>query len=103
VGEYAKAGSRAKPQSHKEEKQRECEEKKRSKKATRWLLAPLLLCDFAALREILFPYFTSSITLSLCELNSGAYMHWMFASPVGYWPLCCTRTAYSKTYTPFGR
>ena len=36
-------------------------------------------------------------------LNSGAYMHWMCANPVGYLPLCCTRTAYSNTYTPFGR
>ncbi len=50
-----------------------------------------------------FGYFTSSITLSECALNSGAYMHCTFANPVGYCPLCCTRTAYSNTYTPFGR
>ena len=36
-------------------------------------------------------YFTSIITLAEWLLNSGAYRHWMLASPVGYWPRCCTR------------
>ena len=48
-------------------------------------------------------YLTSSMTLSEWLLNSGAYMHWMSASPVGYLPLSCTRTEYSNTYVPFGR
>ena len=46
---------------------------------------------------------TSSKKLSEWLLNSGAYMHWIAAMPVWYWPLCCTRVAYSKTYVPLGR
>jgi hypothetical protein len=42
-------------------------------------------------------YFTSSSKLSEWLLNSGAYMHWMLAMPVWYWPLSWMRVLYSKT------
>ncbi len=29
--------------------------------------------------ESAWTHFTSRLMFSLCELNSGAYMHWMFA------------------------
>lgn len=48
-------------------------------------------------------YFTSSTMLSEWLLNSGAYMHWIWAKPVWYLPLSCTRTEYSNTYVPLGR
>ena len=46
---------------------------------------------------------TLSMMLSEWLLNSGAYMHWIFAMPVGYLPACCTRTVYSNTYVPLGK
>jgi hypothetical protein len=42
-------------------------------------------------------YFTVNSRLSLWLLNSGAYMHWMAAMPVWYWPRSSTRVEYSKT------
>ena len=43
------------------------------------------------------PYFTTRLKLSEWLLNSGAYMHWMLATPVWYWPRNWTRVAYSNT------
>lgn len=50
-----------------------------------------------------FGHFASRVMFSEWLLNSGAYMHSMCAKPVGYLPRCCTRTAYSNTYVPFGK
>src|ERR1051326_6875627 len=48
-------------------------------------------------------YRTCNSMLSLWLLNSGAYMHWISATPVWYWPRNWTRVEYSKTYVPLGR
>ena len=42
-------------------------------------------------------------TLPEWLLNSGAYMHWISATPVWYWPRNWTRVLYSNTYVPLGR
>ena len=42
-------------------------------------------------------YWTCSSMLWLWLLNSGAYMHWISAMPVWYWPRCTTRVEYSNT------
>ena len=48
-------------------------------------------------KQILSVYFTVSGRLWLWLLNSGAYMHWIWAMPVWYWPRSWTRVEYSKT------
>ena len=64
-------------------------------------IAPINVCTH---RFVGSPgYSTLTSKLSEWLLNSGAYMHWMLAKPVWYFPLSCTRTEYSKTYVPFGR
>ncbi len=43
------------------------------------------------------PHFTSIGMLSEWLLNSGAYMHWISATPLWYAPRSCTRAEYSNT------
>jgi hypothetical protein len=66
----------------------------------RFLLAPVRT-QGADRIEILFPppgaHLTISGRLSEWLLNSGAYMHWISATPVWYSPRSCTRVEYSKT------
>jgi len=56
--------------------------------------------ELAADRDVrapLGPHFTVSGRLWLWLLNSGAYMHWIWATPVWYWPRSWMRVEYSKT------
>lgn len=47
-------------------------------------------------------YFTVMFTPCVCPANSGAYIDWMVVMPLEKAPSWATRSAYSKTYTPFG-
>src|SRR6266446_3304331 len=49
------------------------------------------------------PYRTCNPRLSEWLSNSGAYMDWISAIPVWYWPRNWTRVEYSNTYVPLGR